>query len=289
MIRIDNLTFRYSPGGPDILQGINLHIHPGEYIALIGPNGCGKSTLIRQLNALLLPSNGKVQVEGLDTRDKSCGAEIRRRVGMVFQNPDHQIVGMSVEEDVAFGPGNLALPSGEVRRRVDEALQLVGLDGLQVRAPHTLSGGQKQLLALAGILAVDPHLIVLDEPTSSLDAAANEQVLGLLRQLNNRGIGILHITQDMEEAARAARVVVMNDGRIIADAPAPEILGQVEWLRDLGLAPPRMAELMWHLRRAGQDVDTAAFTLEQGVAQILKVLEKNRSGSNQAGEADLDV
>ena len=257
---------------------------------MVGPNGCGKTTLIRHLNALLLPSCGEVLVDEFNTCEARDRLEIRRRVGMIFQNPDNQIVGMSVEEDVAFGPGNLNLPTEEVRRRVEKALLQVGLGGLENRAPYTLSGGQKQLLAMAGLLAMEPRFIVLDEPTSSLDPAANEQMLALLRRLNNGGIGIVHVTQNMEEAARADRVVVMEQGRIIADGSPIDILSRVKWLKSMGLAPPLLAELMWLLRQAGEEVDIGVFSLVEAVQQIQGLRKVCRSAIPQrSGEAETDV
>jgi len=274
MIRIRNLTFSYIAGGPPSLCNLNLTLTEGEYVALIGPNGCGKTTFIRHLNALLLPTSGEVLIDDLSTLDVKNWREIRRRVGMIFQNPNNQIVGMTVEEDVAFGPGNLGLPSAEIRRRVDRALARVGLEGLQNRLPHTLSGGQKQLLALAGLLAMDPAIIVLDEPTSSLDPAANEQVLSLLQQLKAQGLGIVHVTQNMDEAARADRVLVMDQGLIIADGIPGEVLSRVEWLKRLGLAPPMYTELMWLLRQTGEDVAPDIFSLSEAARVIGNLLKQ---------------
>ncbi|MDD3364882.1 MAG: energy-coupling factor transporter ATPase [Syntrophomonas sp.] len=280
IIRVQNLTFAYESAQAPALKGINLLIGEGEYIAIIGPNGCGKTTLTRHFNALLLPSAGEVQVDNLSTRNPKNLLEIRRRVGMVFQNPDNQIVGMSVEEDVAFGPGNLGLPTVEVRRRVDQALEIVGLSGLQTRSPHTLSGGQKQLLALAGLLAMDPKIIVLDEPTSSLDPTGKKTVLSLMQKLKCQGIGIIHITHSMDEAALADRVLVMDGGELIADGSPGDILSRVEWLKSLGLAPPHVTELMWKLQQGGEDVGTKIFTIDAAVNEIASLLTQLRTSTN---------
>ncbi len=277
MIRVYNLTYTYEKGRSPAVKGLNLEIDEGEYIAIIGPNGCGKTTLIRHFNALLIPSVGEVQVAELNTRDSKSLLEIRRRVGMAFQNADNQIVGMSVEEDVAFGPGNLGLPAAEVRRRVDQALEMVGLTGLQTHSPHTLSGGQKQLLALAGLLAMEPKIIVLDEPTASLDPEGKKKVLTLLKTLNLQGIGIIHVTHSMEEAALASRILVMNQGEVVADGSPGDILRRVEWLKSLGLAPPQITELMWQLQQRGEDVGTSIFTVDAAVEEISNLLERLKS------------
>lgn len=277
MIQVQNLSFAYDSDQPPALKAINLSISPGEYIALIGPNGCGKTTLVRHFNALLLPSTGEVQVDNLSTRNTKNLLEIRRRVGMVFQNPDNQIIGMSVEEDVAFGPGNLGLPPAEVRQRVDQALETVGLSGLQFRHPHTLSGGQKQLLAIAGLLAMDPAMIVLDEPTTSLDPAGKKTVLALLRKLKGQGVGIVHITHSMDEAAIADRVLVMDQGELAADGSPGEILSRVDWLKSLGLAPPMLTELLWELQQGGEDVATNIFFLGDAVKEIADLLARLRT------------
>ncbi|MHB8827927.1 MAG: ATP-binding cassette domain-containing protein [Syntrophales bacterium] len=238
MIHVENLFYRYEAAAPDCLRGISLAIAEGEHTALIGPNGCGKTTLIKHLNALLFPVSGKVSVDGMRTTDAASVREIRRRVGMVFQNPDSQIVGMTVEEDVAFGPGNLALPSAEIRRRVGRCLEMVGMTGFEKRAPHTLSGGEKRLLSIAGVLAMDPRYIVFDEPTAYLDQAGKGRILSIIRMLNQQGMTIIHIAHDMRDVAEADRVVVMDRGLILQAGTAAEIFGQTDLPTGVGLAAP---------------------------------------------------
>lgn len=281
MIIIENLSYSYQSGLPPALNKINLQIGAGEYIALIGPNGCGKTTLIRHLNALLRPGGGQVEVDGLNSREVKNHLEIRRRVGMVFQNPDNQIVGMSVEEDVAFGPGNLKLPGAEVRRRVDRALETVGLSGFEKRLPFTLSGGEKQLLALAGLLAMDPAYIILDEATSSLDPGGKEKVLAILHRLQSRGISIIHVTHNMEEALRADRVILMDRAQIVGDGAPRDILINGERLKALGLAPPLMVELMERLRPAGHEIDKSVLTVEEAAAEINRWLQGSSEEFNE--------
>ncbi|EHQ88205.1 ABC-type cobalt transport system, ATPase component [Desulfosporosinus youngiae DSM 17734] len=282
MIRVHNLTYTYEKGRPPVLKDINLQIGEGEYIAIIGPNGCGKTTLIRHFNALLLPSAGEVQVGEFNTRETKHLREIRRKVGMAFQNADNQIVGMSVEEDVAFGPGNLGLPSAEVRRRVDQALATAGLTELRTRPPHTLSGGQKQRLALAGLLAMEPEFIVLDEPTASLDPESKKKVSQLLKTLNSQGIGIVHVTHSMDEATLADRVLVLDQGELVADGNPRDILSRVDWLKSLGLAPTYITELMWRLHQAGIDVNTSIFTIDSAVEEIASLLKHHKNSSSRA-------
>lgn len=237
MIRIEKLTYRYDAGAPDCLRGISLDIQEGLHTALIGPNGSGKTTLIRQMNALLYPVAGTVCVDGMMTTDAASVREIRRRVGMVFQNPESQIVGMTVEEDVAFGPENLALPSAEIRRRVEACLAMVGMKGLEKRAPHTLSGGEKRLLSIAGVAAMDPSYIAFDEPTAYLDPAAKQRVLSIIRRLGREGKAIIHIAHDMRDVTEADRVVVMDRGEVILTGTPAEIFGQSERLSAIGLCP----------------------------------------------------
>jgi biotin transport system ATP-binding protein/energy-coupling factor transport system ATP-binding protein len=276
MISVQNLQFSYdadSGQGP-ILDISDLTINDSEYVAVIGPNGCGKTTLIRHFNAMLLPVAGQITVDGLCTADTRHLTEIRRRVGMIFQNPDNQIVGMTVEEDVAFGPCNLGLPTSEVRQRVDQALLTVGLAGMDTRSPHTLSGGQKQLLAIAGLLAMNPRFIVLDEPTSALDPAATKNVLTLLQKLKDQGIGIVHVTHNMDEAALAERVLVLHEGHLAATDNPAAIFSQVEWLQGIGLDPPQIVDLLWQLRQHGAEVDTGVLSVVEAVREITGFLEK---------------
>ena len=238
MILVENLAYRYDREAPAVLNGISLAFAEGSHTALIGPNGCGKTTLIKHLNALLVPSAGKVSVDGMATTDSASVREIRRRVGMVFQNPDSQIVGMTVEEDVAFGPGNLALPPAEIRRRVDESLAMVGMEGFDKRAPHTLSGGEKRLLSIAGVLAMKPRYIAFDEPTAYLDPAGKQRVLEIIRKLHAEGLAIIHIAHDMHDVAGADRAVVMNRGRILLDGTPAEVFAHADTLGAVGLDVP---------------------------------------------------
>ena len=235
MIPVEKLIYRYNAGEPDCLRGVSLDIPEGVHTALIGPNGSGKTTLIKHLNALLFPTAGTVCVDGMMTTDAASVREIRRRVGMVFQNPESQIIGMTVEEDVAFGPGNLAFPSAEIRRRVDESLAMVGMTGFEKRAPHTLSGGEKRLLSIAGVVAMNPSYIAFDEPTAYLDPAGKQRVLEIVRKLNRGGMAIIHIAHDMRDVAEADRVVAMDRGQVLLTGTPAEVFGEVERLTAIGL------------------------------------------------------
>jgi energy-coupling factor transporter ATPase len=278
MIEIDKLTYTYDPSLPPVLERINLRIAEGEYVALIGPNGCGKTTLARHLNGLALPTTGRVMVDGLDTGSKRNLSDIRRRVGMIFQNPENQIVGTTVEEDVAFGPGNLRLPPARIRTLVDAALARVGLTGYEARLPHTLSGGEKQLLAIAAILSMTPRYVILDEPTSSLDPVSKERVLSIVKALNRGGIGIIHITHNMEDVTSADRVIVMEKGRVAADGAPEDVFCRIEWLKSLGLAPPRITELMWRLGKLADDTNPAIFTIDEAIERITSRLHHLNTG-----------
>jgi biotin transport system ATP-binding protein len=238
MIRLEDLSYRYDSEAPYILRSLNLLFTEGSHTVLIGPNGCGKTTLIKHLNALLFPTSGSVTVDGMKTTDSSAIREIRRRVGMVFQNPECQIIGMTVEEDVAFGPGNLALPQSEIRRRVDDCLKMVGMSGLEKRVPHTLSGGEKRLLSIAGVLAMAPQYIAFDEPTAYLDQAGRLRVLSIIQRLHQEGIAIIHITHDLRDITGADRLVVMDRGGVLIEGPPAEVFSRSELLVSAGLDIP---------------------------------------------------
>lgn len=258
IIQTQDLRFSYTTEegvAPIILDGVNLNIETGSFVAVLGHNGSGKSTLAKHLNAILLPTGGKVYVDGIDTIDEDKLLEIRRTVGMVFQNPDNQIVANVVEEDVAFAPENLGLPSNEIRERVDLALKLVGMSEFVTHAPHLLSGGQKQRIAIAGVIAMRPRCIVLDEPTAMLDPVGRKEVMATIKDLNRRaGVTVVLITHHMDEAAQADRLVVMSKGRIVADGAPKDVFCHVEELRSIGLTVPEPVALMWELRQAGLDV-----------------------------------
>lgn len=276
IIQARDLVFRYTTAegvAPTVLDHVNLDIEAGSFVAILGHNGSGKSTFAKHLNAILLPSGGKVYVDGMDTVDEALLLDIRRTVGMVFQNPDNQIVASVVEEDVAFAPENLGVPSSEIRRRVDEALQAVGMTEYARHAPHLLSGGQKQRVAIAGVLAMRPRCIVLDEPTAMLDPVGRREVLDTICTLNQElGMTVVLITHHMDEAARAQRLVVMDNGHVVMDGPPVQVFQHVEQLRRLGLEVPDSVALLYELRRAGLDVPLDVLNPEdcaRVVAQIL--------------------
>ncbi len=256
------------------LEDVTLSIEEGSFVVVLGHNGSGKSTLAKHMNAVLLPSGGAVYVAGMDTRNEALLLEIRRRVGMVFQNPDNQIVANVVEEDVAFAPENLGVPTAEIRRRVDDALAAVGMAEFAQHAPHLLSGGQKQRVAIAGVIAMEPACIVLDEATAMLDPAGRREVLSAIRTLNReRGITVVLITHHMDEALDADRLIVMNDGRLTMDGAPAEVFAQVETLRGMGLAAPDTVELLYALRQSGMDVPLTALTVDDCAAAICKALQ----------------
>ena len=275
MIKTQDLAFTY-PGTEDqvntrALRGVDVTIERGSFVVILGHNGSGKSTLAKTFNAVLLPSGGKVYVEGMDTMDESLLLEIRRRVGMVFQNPDNQIVANVVEEDVAFAPENLGVPSAEIRKRVDDALEAVGMTQFVKHAPHLLSGGQKQRSAIAGVLAMKPECIVLDEATAMLDPIGRREVLAAVEKLNReQGITVVLITHHMNEAEHADRVIVMNDGLVVMDGKPREVFTRKKELEDIGLAVPDTVSLLFSLREAGMDVPVDAITVEECADVIAK-------------------
>ena len=275
ILKTENLTFRYTTEegvAPTVLDGLTLAIQPGEFVAVLGHNGSGKSTLAKHFNAILLPTSGKVYVDGMDTADENLLLDIRRRVGMVFQNPDNQIVASVVEEDVAFGPENLGVPSQEIRERVDAALAAVRMTEYARHAPHLLSGGQKQRVAIAGVLAMRPKCIVLDEPTAMLDPVGRKEVLDTIRWLNReQSMTVVLITHHMDEAAQADRLIVMHDGHIVADDKPELVFQNVDGLRSLGLEVPEPVALLYELRQAGVDVPLTALTVDE-CAGVLKEL-----------------
>ena len=276
IIQARGLTFRYTTAegvAPTVLDHVDLDIEAGTFVAILGHNGSGKSTFAKHLNAILLPTAGKVYVDGMDTTDEDKLLDIRRTIGMVFQNPDNQIVASVVEEDVAFAPENLGVPSDEIRRRVDEALEAVGMTEYARHAPHLLSGGQKQRVAIAGVLAMRPRCIVLDEPTAMLDPVGRREVLDTVCRLQRElGMTVVLITHHMDEAARAQRLVVMDNGHVVMDGPPAQVFQNVVGLRRLGLEVPDSVSLLYELRQAGLDVPLDVLTPEdcaQALAHIL--------------------
>ena len=278
IISVGHLAYTYPgmddvPGVP-VFEDMNLNIQEGSFVAILGTNGCGKSTLAKHFNSILLPTGGKVYVCGIDTSNEDRIMTVRRNVGMVFQNPDNQIVANVVEEDVAFGPENLGIAGPEIRHRVDNALRQVGMYEYREHAPHLLSGGQKQRIAIAGIIAMEPRCIVLDEPTAMLDPRGRKEVIDTVSRLNReKRITVVLITHHMDEAAKADRVVVLNKGKVAADGTPREVFSQVELLHDIGLASPETVELCWELNRQGCHLPLDALEPEE-CAQALYNLVK---------------
>lgn len=274
MIKTENLSFSYGEG-QSVLNDINIEIEDGAFVAVLGHNGSGKSTFAKHLNAILLPTGGKAYVFSTDTSDENMLDEIRRHVGMVFQNPDNQIVATVVEEDVAFGPENLGVEPSEIKRRVDEALSLVGMSEFSHAAPHNLSGGQKQRIAIAGIIAMQPSCIVLDEPTAMLDPSGRREVMDTVKRLNReKGIGIVLITHYMDEAAEAERVIVIDSGSVVLDGTPQEVFVQYDKLRSLRLDVPQVTELMHKLKAAGLPVNEKIISEDDCIDELLKLLKK---------------
>ncbi len=272
MVTIKNVTFEYTSAEDDkiaALRDINLTIQKGEFVVILGHNGSGKSTLAKLINALLLPTKGEVFVNGLSTLDEDKIWNIRQRAGMVFQNPDNQIVATIVEEDVAFGPENQGINPLEIRNRVDEALKIVGMSEYRKHAPHLLSGGQKQRIAIAGVLAMKPDCIILDEPTAMLDPLGRKEVMSTIKKLNkHENKTIIHITHYMNEATEADRIIVMSDGKISLEGTPREVFSQVDKVLSLGLDVPQVTELAFTLKKEGVDVPSDILTIEELVMSL---------------------
>ena len=280
IIKTEHLTFTYLPEegqeAVPALRGVELSVEQGSFVVILGHNGSGKSTLAKHMNAVLLPEGGTVWVDGMDTADEGLLLEVRRRVGMVFQNPDNQIVANVVEEDVAFGPENLGVPTEEIQARVANALKAVGMEEFTLHAPHHLSGGQKQRIAIAGVIAMEPACVVLDEATAMLDPIGRREVLSTIHRLNReKGITVVLITHHMNEAEDADRVVVMNDGRVDLDGTPEEVFSQVTRLRHLGLTAPDTVDLLDRLRQKGWDVPLDALRAEDCAAAIAGALKND--------------
>ena len=280
IIEFQNVSFRYDSEEegvqlPLVAENLNLQIHEGEFVAILGHNGSGKSTLAKLTNAILLPTSGKVLVDGMDTSDEDLKIKIRQTVGMVFQNPDNQIVATIVEEDVAFGPENLGVEPKEIRRRVDESLKAVGMYEFRKREPHRLSGGQKQRVAIAGIIAMLPRCIVLDEPTAMLDPRGRQEVMSTMLKLNREmGMTVVFITHFMDEAVQADRVVVMDDAKIIMDGKPKEVFKQVDRLEEIGLDVPQPTKLAQLLRQEGYDLPDDILDVDECIEKLSAFLEE---------------
>ena len=273
VIQIKNISFSYPDAARAALSGVSLDILPGSFVAVLGSNGSGKSTLAKHLNAILLPSEGSVLVDGMDTKDEQNLIPIRRRVGMVFQNPDNQIVANVVEDDVAFAPENLGVEPSEIRQRVDDALKAVGMYEFRLHAPHLLSGGQKQRIAIAGVLAMQPEVLVLDEPTAMLDPRGRREVMETVETLRKeKGITVILITHHMDEAARADRILLMDKGRLVMDGSPRELFPRTEALRALSLDVPDAAALAHELNAAGMTLPKDVLTPEELAAAVAAVL-----------------
>ena len=273
VIHIENISYTYPEAERPALDGVSLDLFPGVFTAVLGANGSGKSTLAKHLNAILVPTAGRVTVDGMDTADEAYLIPIRRRVGMVFQNPDNQIVANVVEDDVAFAPENLGVEPAEIRRRVDAALTQVGMYDFRMHAPHLLSGGQKQRVAIAGVLAMEPEVLVLDEPTAMLDPRGRREVVGTVERLcREKGITVLLITHHMDEAVRADRVLIMDKGHIVMDGTPAAIFARADELRALSLTVPDTTALIEKLNAAGMALPLSALTPEACAAAIKEAL-----------------
>ena len=287
IIKTEDLIFDYTvfdengdeTGKNRILTDINLSIEKGSFVAVLGHNGSGKSTLAKHLNALLLPTEGRVEVDGMDTAVEANTLNIRKKVGMVFQNPDNQIIGNVVEEDVGFGPENIGVPTDDIWKRVDASLEAVGMTAYRYKSPNKLSGGQKQRVAIAGVMAMKPECIVLDEPTAMLDPNGRKEVIKTVRELNQKeGITVLLITHYMEEVIHADRVIVMDDGKLVMDGTPREIFSKVEELKSYRLDVPQVTELAYELRKAGMDLPEGILSQEEFMEYILPIFARKFPG-----------
>ena len=280
-IEIKNLSYSYPDDADNehvVFQGLDLNIKQGSFVAVLGHNGCGKSTLAKHLNAILLPEGGQVLVYGLDTKQEENLLAIRQQVGMVFQNPDNQIVSNVVEEDVAFAPENLGVPSAEIQKRVDDALEAVGMLAYKKHAPHLLSGGQKQRVAIAGVLAMQPKTIVLDEPTAMLDPQGRQEVISIVQKLSReQGMAAVLITHHMDEAVCADRVVAMDDGKIVADGTPEEVFTQIALLKRVGLTIPHTTQLLQALNDDGCELPLDALSVEQCAQALYQKISQARA------------
>ena len=276
IIELKNVSFRYSDEETEVIKNLNLDFYEGQFTCVLGHNGSGKSTLAKLINALLVPTQGEVISYGFKTSDEMNEIKIRRNIGMVFQNPDNQIVATIVEDDVAFGPENLGIPREEIRQRVDEALKLVDMYEYRKHEPHRLSGGQKQRVAIAGVIAMKTGCIVLDEPTAMLDPKGRREVMdALLKLKNDLGISIILVTHFMDEAVKADRVVVMNDGEVCLDGTPADVFTNTELLKSIGLSVPKPLELAIELRKSGVNIGGTPLTAEDFVKEY-KEFRKNR-------------
>ena len=280
IITVDNLIFEYTDEDTGeknrVLDNVSLNVKEGEFLAVLGHNGSGKSTLAKHFNAILLPTDGKVFVAGIDTSDESRLFDIRRRVGMVFQNPDNQMVATIVEEDVAFAPENLGVSREEIRERVDNALETVGMTAFKRHAPHMLSGGQKQRVAIAGVLAMQPEILVMDEPTAMLDPNGRAEVIQTIKKLNREmGMTVILITHYMDEAVQADRVIVVDSGHISMEGAPRDIFPQVDRLVDLGLDTPQSTYLIYMLNKLGLDFNPRVLNDKECAEELIKRLKKN--------------
>ena len=285
VVDIDNIEFLYDnteeSGGIKVLKGVTLGVKKGEFLAVLGHNGSGKSTLAKHLNAILVPQSGKVLVEGLDTADENLLYKIRQKVGMVFQNPDNQLVATIVEEDVAFAPENLGVKPEEIQQRVDHALEVVNMSEFKEHAPHMLSGGQKQRIAVAGVLAMKPDLLVLDETTAMLDPVGRREIMETVKKLNrSEGMTVVMITHFMEEAAQADRVIVMDHGKAVMEGNPREVFSKVEEIKKLGLDVPQTTELCYALSKSGLDIEGSNLTVDECADSIMNLYKSVGGGKN---------